>query len=174
MELLHERCAGLDVHQKTVVARVRVARGRAAQREVRSFATTTGALRELAAWLVAAQVEAVAQFAQRHGQPAQALERPLQRAHRIALGGRFHQAAQVLPERRVLVLKRFASAAGPSAATRLQRLGLAQFAHPARHRFAGQACRPHHGRLAAGANRRGFAAGEQAPCRSLRCGAICA
>lgn len=60
MELLHERCGGLDVHKDTVVACLRVAQGRTASRTVRTFATTTGALRELLAWLVSERVEVVA------------------------------------------------------------------------------------------------------------------
>jgi transposase len=54
MEVLYARCAGLDVHQKTVVACVRIhgpdGRG---QTETRTFATDTAALLELAAWLEA-------------------------------------------------------------------------------------------------------------------------
>jgi len=52
VEVLYVRCAGLDVHQKTVVACVRIhgPDGRA-QTETRTFATDTGALLELAAWL---------------------------------------------------------------------------------------------------------------------------
>lgn len=52
MEVLYARCAGLDVHQKTVVACVRIhgSDGRA-QTETRTFATDTAALQELAAWL---------------------------------------------------------------------------------------------------------------------------
>lgn len=51
MEVVHPRCAGLDVHQKTVVACVRIAEGGKARSEVRTFGTTTGALYELADWL---------------------------------------------------------------------------------------------------------------------------
>src|SRR5260370_631576 len=51
METLHERCAGLDVHKDTVVACVRIATGRSAQREVKTFATTTSGLLELHDWL---------------------------------------------------------------------------------------------------------------------------
>lgn len=52
MEVLYPRCAGLDVHKSTVVACVRLAQddGKALQ-EVRSFATTTSELCELADWL---------------------------------------------------------------------------------------------------------------------------
>jgi transposase len=54
MKVLHERCAGLDVHKDTVVACVRCAvAGREANTEVRSFATTTRALEELGDWLTA-------------------------------------------------------------------------------------------------------------------------
>jgi transposase len=52
MELLHAHCAGLDVHKATVVACVRhhMPDG-TAKREVRTFATTTQGLLELAEWL---------------------------------------------------------------------------------------------------------------------------
>ena len=52
MEVLDPRCAGLDVHKETVVACVRLAvGGREVAREVRTFATTTAGLLELAEWL---------------------------------------------------------------------------------------------------------------------------
>ena len=51
MELMYKRCAGLDVHQKTVVACVRIAEGAKLSEEVRTFETTTKGLLELAAWL---------------------------------------------------------------------------------------------------------------------------
>src|SRR5213080_2983900 len=52
MEVLYPRRAGLDVHKETVVACVRLAvGGREVAREVRTFATTTAGLLELAAWL---------------------------------------------------------------------------------------------------------------------------
>src|SRR5690348_16354001 len=52
MEVLYPRGAGLDVHKETVVARVRLAvGGREVAREVRTFATTTAGLLELAEWL---------------------------------------------------------------------------------------------------------------------------
>lgn len=52
MEVLYARCAGLDVHQKSVVACVRIhgPDGRA-KTETRTFATDTLALLELSAWL---------------------------------------------------------------------------------------------------------------------------
>jgi transposase len=50
MEILHPRCAGLDVHKDTVVAAVRCVSA-PAHREVRSFATTTKGLLELSEWL---------------------------------------------------------------------------------------------------------------------------
>lgn len=52
MELLHARCAGLDIHKDTVVACVRIHKANRVEHEVREFATTTGALLELQAWIV--------------------------------------------------------------------------------------------------------------------------
>jgi hypothetical protein len=37
MEVMHERCAGLDVHKETVVGCVRVREGGDVRREVRGF-----------------------------------------------------------------------------------------------------------------------------------------
>jgi hypothetical protein len=45
MDMLHRRCAGLDVHKKTVVAAMRVAVENKLVSEVRTFATTTAGLR---------------------------------------------------------------------------------------------------------------------------------
>lgn len=50
MELLHGRCAGLDVHKESVVACVRI-QGQGVEHEVRTFGTTTESLLELADWL---------------------------------------------------------------------------------------------------------------------------
>ncbi len=54
MEILHPRCAGLDVHSRQVTACVRVAADRAVTTEHREFATTTAGLLELSAWLTEA------------------------------------------------------------------------------------------------------------------------
>jgi transposase len=52
MEVLYERCAGLDVHQKSVVACVRIhGPGGRAETKTRTFETHTAALFELSAWL---------------------------------------------------------------------------------------------------------------------------
>jgi transposase len=51
MNVLHERCAGLDVHKETVVACRRVMESATATREVRSFPSTTRGLLVLADWL---------------------------------------------------------------------------------------------------------------------------
>lgn len=51
MEVLYDRCAGLDVHKKTVVACVRLLQDQRVVQEVRTFATTTRALLELSEWL---------------------------------------------------------------------------------------------------------------------------
>jgi transposase len=49
MEVLHPRCAGLDVHKATVVAAVRLVAGGEVAREVRTSAATTAGLLALAA-----------------------------------------------------------------------------------------------------------------------------
>jgi transposase len=51
MEVLHPRCAGLDVHQKTVVACVRVTAQEGVRHDLRTFSTTTRELLALADWL---------------------------------------------------------------------------------------------------------------------------
>lgn len=51
MDVLHPRCAGLDVHKDSVVAAVRLAEGGAVRTEVRRFDTTTPGLLALSAWL---------------------------------------------------------------------------------------------------------------------------
>jgi len=51
MEVLHPRCAGLDVHKDSVVACVRIACEGSVTQEVRTFGTTTMALEALADWL---------------------------------------------------------------------------------------------------------------------------
>lgn len=51
MEVLHPRCAGLDVHKDLIVAcRRRIANGKI-ESEVQSFDATTRGLTELATWL---------------------------------------------------------------------------------------------------------------------------
>jgi transposase len=52
MEVLHPRCAGLDVHKDTVVAAMRLTEGDGSvRREVETFATTTPGLLALSDWL---------------------------------------------------------------------------------------------------------------------------
>ena len=51
MEVLYERCCGLDVHKETVVACLRVVSGGEVVREVRTFETTTASLMALSEWL---------------------------------------------------------------------------------------------------------------------------
>jgi transposase len=53
MEIVHAKCAGLDVHQKTVVACARIAAKGRVTHEVRTFGTTTRDLLALAEWLTA-------------------------------------------------------------------------------------------------------------------------
>lgn len=55
MDTLFEHCSGLDVHKKTVVAcRLQPGEQNDVKKELRTFATTTRAVRELADWLAAA------------------------------------------------------------------------------------------------------------------------
>ena len=51
MEVIHPRCAGLDVHRQTVVACARIAGEGAPVQQVRTFETTTSGLLQLADWL---------------------------------------------------------------------------------------------------------------------------
>lgn len=59
MELIHARCAGLDVHKKSVVACVRLVDGHETKRELRTFGTTSLKLRQLREWLTSHQVTQV-------------------------------------------------------------------------------------------------------------------
>lgn len=61
MEVVTSRCAGLDVHKKTVVACVLVSEGTGrVRRQVKTFGTMTRDLEALSAWLAAEQVAQVA------------------------------------------------------------------------------------------------------------------
>ena len=51
MDVMHERCAGLDVHKAKIVACVRLMTGGKVNRECRTFDTTTAGLLALLAWL---------------------------------------------------------------------------------------------------------------------------
>ena len=60
MEVLHPRCAGLDVHKDSVVACGRLAEGGRVERHVETFATITADLERLSAWLAGHGVAHVA------------------------------------------------------------------------------------------------------------------
>src|SRR6266545_7219606 len=62
MDLVYARCAGLDVHKKTVVAGVRVPAPQGGERrgEVQTFPTTMSGLLALTDWLIAHEVTHVA------------------------------------------------------------------------------------------------------------------
>lgn len=61
MEVVHERCAGLDIGKKLVVAAVRVPGAVGGRREeVRSFGTFARDLEDLADWLESERIESVA------------------------------------------------------------------------------------------------------------------
>ena len=51
MDVIVKRCAGLDVHKRTVVACVRIVANGEVVREVRTFGTTTKELLDLFDWL---------------------------------------------------------------------------------------------------------------------------
>jgi len=53
MNLLYERCCGLDVHKDTVVACLHLASDGKVTTEVRTSETTTAGLLQLSAWLAA-------------------------------------------------------------------------------------------------------------------------
>jgi transposase len=53
MDLLHPKCAGLDVHQRTVVACARIVAGSSVTHDRRTFGTTTADLLALRDWLTA-------------------------------------------------------------------------------------------------------------------------
>jgi len=56
MQVMYKRCAGLDVHKKSVVAHVRLWEGNELHEETRSFGTMWGDLWQLADWLRAEEV----------------------------------------------------------------------------------------------------------------------
>ena len=61
MQVVYTRCAGLDVHKKSVVAAVRLlSPDGTLTTHVRTFGTTTAALLELAAWLLSLEITHVA------------------------------------------------------------------------------------------------------------------
>ena len=60
MEILHPRCAGLDVHRDSVVACARVVALGRVERSVETFGTTTSELERLARWLAGHGVTHVA------------------------------------------------------------------------------------------------------------------
>ncbi len=61
MDVIVDRCAGLDVHKKTVMATIRMPNGRGGRSQAtREFGTFTGRLVELRDWLVGEGVTQVA------------------------------------------------------------------------------------------------------------------
>jgi transposase len=60
MQVVYTRCAGLDVHKKTVVACVRIVQADTVTRHIRTFGTTTAELLNLVAWLLSLEVTHVA------------------------------------------------------------------------------------------------------------------
>src|SRR5215469_12658193 len=61
MQVVHARCAGLDVHKRTVVACVLLTQPEGTvERDVRTFGTMTAELLALADWLTAREITQVA------------------------------------------------------------------------------------------------------------------
>ncbi len=62
MDVIIDRCAGLDVHKKTVMATVRMPGpgGKGRHQEVKEFSTYTEGLMALREWLISHQVTQVA------------------------------------------------------------------------------------------------------------------
>ncbi len=61
MEVVHVRCAGLDVHKKRILACVRIiGKGGSVEKDVKTFGTTTGDLMVLSDWLRSNSVTHVA------------------------------------------------------------------------------------------------------------------
>lgn len=61
MQIVHERCCGLDVHKKSVVACILITcEDGTVQREVRTYATMTADLLMLRDWLESLDVRQVA------------------------------------------------------------------------------------------------------------------
>lgn len=60
MESIYSRCAGLDVHKKSVSACVRIQQGKKATTEIAMFGTFTRDLERLRDWLIAHKVQQVA------------------------------------------------------------------------------------------------------------------
>lgn len=51
MDVIHQKCAGLDVHKETVVACAQVASGSSVEQSIETFSTTTKGLLALSEWL---------------------------------------------------------------------------------------------------------------------------
>jgi hypothetical protein len=60
VELIYSRCAGLDVHKKSVSACVRISQGNETRKETATFRTFTADLEGLCKWLQGHQVSEIA------------------------------------------------------------------------------------------------------------------
>ena len=60
MDVVFARCAGLDVHKKTIVACVLIRTATESRQLIQTFGTTTADLRALGAWLTEQQITHVA------------------------------------------------------------------------------------------------------------------
>ncbi len=60
MEEIHERCCGLDVHRDSIAACIMIGNGTQKRKEIRTFATFTQDIEELATWLKSLNIRRVA------------------------------------------------------------------------------------------------------------------
>src|SRR5260370_1208647 len=141
METLYERCAGLDVHKDTAVACVRIATGRSAQREVKTFATTTTGLLELHDWLQSDAVthvsmEAAGAYSEPAQGSAQVQPRPIARgaARSSDQASPLHAQAASTPDRSARLLDRAIGGAGARGHRSLSPPSRAADGHPRRRR----------------------------------------
>jgi transposase len=59
MEVVYQRCAGVDVHQRFLVVCLSIVEGGRRRKEIRSFSNETADLFALRTWLVQEQCSAV-------------------------------------------------------------------------------------------------------------------
>ena len=60
MKMLYDRCAGLDVHKKSISACIRISKGRQTTMETGTFGTFTSELERMRDWLQKHKVKHVA------------------------------------------------------------------------------------------------------------------
>ena len=66
MQIIYRRCAGLDVHEKSVSACIRIVKGRQVEVVEATFPTFTEDLEQLRDWLVRNRIQRVAMEMRHH------------------------------------------------------------------------------------------------------------